>query len=294
MLDSCYQFLRKFKPTPVGSWSETFELAARWGLLPDRSLNPLTRNSRRYWSQSDEDGIIEKILGRVAIEAESRTFLELGVGDGSENNTLALLASKWSGVWIGAENLRFTPCVGGRLVFKKDWISVENVAQLAKGGFSELGVPASPSIVSVDLDGNDFHVVKTLIDAGIHPSIWVVEYNARFPTSAEWVMPYNLQHTWDSRDDYFGASLLSWTNLFDSFGYFLVACSATGANAFYVNNTFRERFLDCPKAVEELYQPPLYATAPVWAHKASARTLRSLTAPLSDAVLYGRGTASDG
>lgn len=281
LLNFVHSFSARLAKSPTGSWEETAAVAARWGLLPDRSANPLTRDSRRYWSQADEDGILEKIITRVGTDTDSRVFLEFGVGDGSENNTLALLASGWSGVWIGAETLIFNPCEGGRLVFKKDWINRTNAAQLAKDGLTQLSETSRPTVVSIDLDGNDLHIVQELHISGILPAVWIVEYNARFPPTAEWVMPYDSAHSWEGRDDYFGASLLSCAILFEGYGYFLAACSAQGANAFFVHGKYRDRFLDCPNEIEKLYQPPIYALAPLWGHKPSPRTLRSLTTPLA-------------
>ena len=47
----------------------------------------------KVYSQADEDGIINEILNRIS--HTSRTFIELGVQDGKECNTLFLLKSGW-------------------------------------------------------------------------------------------------------------------------------------------------------------------------------------------------------
>lgn len=52
-----------------------------------RSLIPF---SGKVYSQNDEDGIIAEIFRRIGV-SDRRCFIELGVGDGLENNTLALL-----------------------------------------------------------------------------------------------------------------------------------------------------------------------------------------------------------
>ena len=43
----------------------------------------------KAYSQCDEDGIIQEIFQRIGVT--NKTFLEIGVGDGLENNTLFLL-----------------------------------------------------------------------------------------------------------------------------------------------------------------------------------------------------------
>ena len=71
--------------TPSGQLYE-LELAKMWGLHPQREANPLTRNPYKFFSQSDEDGITLEILRRMQLTNGS--FLEFGVGNGFENNTL--------------------------------------------------------------------------------------------------------------------------------------------------------------------------------------------------------------
>ena len=92
----------------------------------------------------------------------------------------------------------------------------------------------SPDVLSMDLDGNDFHFTASLLEHGVRPAIWVSEYNARFPVGVQWVMPYASDHVW-SFDDYQGASFSSFCDLFARYDYFPVACSVTGANVFFVH-----------------------------------------------------------
>jgi len=62
----------------------------------------LERYGFKVYSQNDEDGIIQEIFSRIG--ATSKTFVEFGVGNGLENNTLTLLLKGWNGLWIeGAE-----------------------------------------------------------------------------------------------------------------------------------------------------------------------------------------------
>ncbi len=60
----------------------------------------LVRHEHQVWSQGGEDGIVNEIFRRIGVAG--RTFIEFGVGDGLENNTLNLLAQGWSGCWIEA------------------------------------------------------------------------------------------------------------------------------------------------------------------------------------------------
>lgn len=59
----------------------------------------LRAHERRVYSQNGEDGILEEILRRVG--AESRYFVEFGVGSGSECNCARLaLEEGWHGLFL--------------------------------------------------------------------------------------------------------------------------------------------------------------------------------------------------
>lgn len=256
------------------------QVAETWCLLPSLEVNPLTSSGRRYWSQANEDGILEAVLERIGSLAAGQ-FIEFGVGDGTENNTIALLARGWDGVWIGGEPLGFEPISQRRLEFRRAWVTLDNIKDLVPSRFSE-----NVDVISIDLDGNDYHFVKDLLRESWRPKVWIVEYNARFPPGSHWVMPYDANHCWDG-SDYFGASLTSFTELFCHFDYRLVACSAQGANAFFVGVEFDSVFRDVPSEDDLLYRPPAYFLSPHWGHRRSPELVRSLTqendpSPLDD------------
>jgi hypothetical protein len=91
--------------------------------------NPLLAGDRPHFSQNDEDGILLEILRRIEI-TQPLAFLEFGVGDGTENNTIILLALGWRGVWVGGQSLSFqVPIDSNRLVFLQRWITRDNAAE---------------------------------------------------------------------------------------------------------------------------------------------------------------------
>lgn len=246
-----------------------------WGLWPDRNINPITSNPSRYFSQSDEDGIIEKILVRTGCDNPGK-ILEFGVGDGTENNSLALVARGWKSYWIGAEDLSFRFPVSDKHHFRKTWVTLKNVVSLTNEALAKLGTTGSSiDCVSIDLDGNDYHFVNKLLNNSIYPSLWICEYSAKFPPGVKWIMPYDEKHTWQS-DDYFGASFTAFVELFSRHGYFPVACSVQGANVFFVRDDYKSLFADVARAEERIYQPPLYNLVPKWGHPISSKTIESL------------------
>lgn len=234
--------------------------------------NPLLAYGAKYYSQHDEDGIIEEIARRT-FNGQVGTFLELGVGNGVENNTLNLLANGWRGVWLGGQPLAFIS-TGKRLSFKQCWIDQDNVAALVRTALQTHGIQ-QPDLLSLDLDGNDYFFCKRLLDSGLRPAVWVVEYNARFSPATRWMMPYSAEHRWDG-SDYFGASLASFYDLLSAAGYRLVACNLTGVNAFFVRTDLAVHFPEVPKEWQCLYMPPTYLPYPSFVHPLSLRTVQSL------------------
>ena len=237
--------------------------------------NPLNGFGRKCFSQSDEDGITIEILRRIDC-LDGKTFAEFGVGNGTENNTLVLKALGWKGFWVGGEELAFEirqprDCFS----YFRDWITLENIVGLAEQGRTNLGC-REIDVISLDLDGNDFYFVDRLLSSGYRPKLFIVEYNAKFIPPIKWKMEYDPKHVWTG-DDYFGASLTSFTELFGRHSYRLVCCNArTGANAFFVRDEFAEAFSDVPTDLNTLYVAPRYYLQEQFGHKPALRTIAQL------------------
>jgi hypothetical protein len=219
----------------------------------------LTVCGRKIYSQGDEDGILEEIFRRIG--TSSRRFLEVGVGNGLENNTLALLLKGWTGTWIDESpqngnkiRKRFGAMLkDGRLRFLEHRVTLEDLSGIleAVGSLEDLDV------LSIDIDGNDYHILTRM---PITARVLVLEYNARFAPPIEWVMAYNKDHTWDG-SDYFGASLSSYTRLLAADR--LVGCSLTGVNAFFVrSDLLGENLFMGPFTAETHYEPARYWLIP--------------------------------
>jgi hypothetical protein len=220
--------------------------------------NPLVLRGAKVYSQNEEDGITFEILRRIGLQ--TGTFAEFGVGNGTENNTLSLAAAGWRGFWVGAEDLafNFNPLNSSKLNFhfQKAWIKRSNIVELFSSGLSAIGADQC-DVISVDLDGNDYYFIDALLRAGIRPSLFIAEYNAKFIPPIKFRIDYDDEHRWNGRD-YFGASLSSLVELFETHGYFLACCNITGSNAFFIRNTHREHFTDIPKETDLLYAAPKY------------------------------------
>jgi hypothetical protein len=236
--------------------------------------NPLNRCGKKCFSQGDEDGITIEILKRIG-GIQNGVFAEFGVGDGSENNSLILAALGWKGFWVGGQDLAVeVRSPNSRFAYLKEWISLENIIELAERGLAAISCDHL-DVISIDLDGNDIYFVEKLL-GHFSPKLFIVEYNAKFPPPVEFQIEYDPMHRWAS-DDYFGASLSSFVALFERFQYSLVCCnSQTGANAFFIDSSLLEHFSDVPRGVDKLYVEPRYHTYIRYGHKSSVRTIENL------------------
>ena len=131
--------------------------------------NSFCKYGSKVFSQSDEDGITFEICRRLGIH--NGFFIEFGVDDGKENNTLSLLANKWSGSWFGGLDLAIDVNKSKRLKFKKIWITRDNILGLAKEALSNFS-KTEVDLISLDLDGNDFYLVSELLKNKINPKIF--------------------------------------------------------------------------------------------------------------------------
>lgn len=117
------------------------------------------------------------------MKLQTGIFVEFGVGNGSENNTLILLASGWRGFWVGGENLFFDyEYDQSRFCFLKRWVDINNVLPNFKEGMASIGATVI-DVLSLDLDGNDIYLTEKLLENGISQKLFIVEYNAKFPPS---------------------------------------------------------------------------------------------------------------
>lgn len=243
------------------------------GQLQQQHLNPLNRFGKRCFSQSDEDGITLEILRRLGLS--KGTFIEVGVGDGRENNTLVLAALGWQGFWVGGEQLAYNPPESTRFRFYQAWVNKDNLGNIIDTGLAFLNNPPV-DVLSLDLDGNDYYLIENLLETGLRARLFIVEYNAKFIPPIEFCIDYDPHHAW-AGDDYFGASLTSFVNLFKRFDYTLVCCNAhTGANAFFIHNSSIAHFADVPSSLHDLYVEPRYLLANRFGHPVSVKTILKL------------------
>jgi hypothetical protein len=238
--------------------------------------NPLNAFGKKCYSQTDEDGITLEILRRID-SLKNGTYAEYGVGNGTENNTLILAALGWRGFWVGGETLlpNINQGKGNKFAYVQDWITLENIITITNQCLQQIERDAL-DVISLDLDGNDIHLMRSLLEAGLRPKLFIVEYNAKFPPPIEFEITYDAKHVWEG-NDYFGASLTSFNKLFNSFNYRLICCNShTGSNAFFVDQKFSHCFDDVPTDLNDLFVGPRYVLYKQYGHPTATKTIEKI------------------
>lgn len=222
-----------------------------------RDPKSLVPHGFKIFCQNDEDGILNEIFQRIG--TTNKLFIEIGVG-AAENNTLFLLLQGWQGAWVdGAREVhdealrRYGDIVrSGRLRLAHAFIQPHNLEEL----MDRVKAPAEFDLFSLDIDGNDYHVLQAL--DRWRPRVITLEYNAQFGPDGDYVMPYTPDHPGWPGNMAFGAALKPLNDLCCEKGYALVGCGYNGVNAFFVRNDLVGEHFSEPFTPRHHWRPPLY------------------------------------
>jgi hypothetical protein len=149
----------------------------------------LSDHKSNVYSQLGEDGVISKIL--EVVPARNRWCVEFGAWDGIYlSNVCNLIRNQsYSAVLIEANKKKFKELqanYGNRTdvhVLNKlvGFSSNDNLDSILQ----PLPIPVDFDFLSIDIDGNDYHVWKAI--RHFKPKIVCVEYNHTIPTEIEFV-----------------------------------------------------------------------------------------------------------
>lgn len=192
----------------------------------------------KVFSQWGEDGIIQYLIQNLNIG--HNTFVEFGVETFREANCRFLMVNDhWRGLVIDGSRDNIGVINGSREKWKFGlqticaFVDRDNILELIKrANFEGVG------ILSVDIDGVDYHVLERAI--ACDPDVVIVEYNSTFGPTAKVTVPYN-KDFYRSRAHhshlYYGASASAFDWLLDRHGYALVAGNSAGNNLFFVRQS---------------------------------------------------------
>lgn len=203
----------------------------------------LSRFEYKVFSQFGEDGIIAEIMSRIGVA--SHRIVEIGIGNGTECNSLNLLINfGWTGLLIEGNpsfadkaNEMFAERRGissDRLVLVSEFVDAEYIDSVISGA----GFDGEVDVLSIDVDGNDIWLLKAI--TAINPRLIIVEYNASFGPDLSISIPYERDFVWARRDlekqYYYGASVTALAKVARQKGYNLVYGTQAGVNLFFVRS----------------------------------------------------------
>ena len=122
------------------------------------------------------------------------------------------------------------------------------------GGVIAASTVPKPEVLVVDIDGNDWSVLRACLGV-CEPRLVVIEYNAAVGPHTSWAMPYDDDNIWDG-DRWHGVSYSLLKKRAHRLGYQLVACDPLGVNAFLVRSDLVGTLGTFDSAT--LCSPPLY------------------------------------
>jgi hypothetical protein len=210
--------------------------------MPTKSLNDCQSNT---FSQHGEDGIVKEILKRTGIS--SGICVEFGAWDGiALSNAAELWTNGWKAVLIEPDKNKFKTlkkvCAGYDCLCLDDFVtpagahSLESILEREKIPFDEI------QLLSIDVDGNEYHILKNLNK--LHPPIIIVEYNPTIPKNLSVI---------SKEDAFFGSSAKAIVTLAEEKGYKLVAMTKT--NCVFVDSSLFHLFSDLDTSFEGLFDP---------------------------------------
>ena len=218
-----------------------------------KNSNNLNDYEASIFSQWGEDGIINYLID--IIKPKEKTFLEFGVDNYDESNTRFLLFNKnWSGHIIDGSKKNIDYIKQSYYYWKYDinayckFIDCENINDFLKSKIKK-----KLSLLSLDIDGNDYWVLKELDLNYFNPEILICEYNSLLGSKYALTTPYDKNFTRSKKDYlYYGASIQAFTKLCKKKGFFLVGSNLNGNNLFFVRDDFRNKFEE--KNPEQVFQ----------------------------------------
>lgn len=178
----------------------------------------MAKYSAQTYSQNGEDGIIAEIFRRIG--THNRTFVEIGIESGQQNNTRLLIEAI---------------------------VDITNVDDL----LDRASIPMELDFLSLDIDYGTSHVWKALQR---RVRVACIEYNAALPPSIALEVPHDPSGKWDGTN-WFGASLKALERTGEEKLLHLVGCDLLGVNAFFVTQTEAKGQFRAPFTAETHWEP---------------------------------------
>ena len=192
--------------------------AQRYGSLLELTLQKFQFSLRGRSSHANEQQILSKYIEELLPKDHPRTIVDIGAGNGVRwSNSYALLLEGWKVAGIEADQQKYSLLARVYRNFPQAQArhrraDPENIVSL----FRSLDIQESFSVLSLDIDGNDYWVLDAILSS-FRPGIVVSEINEKIPPPIRYVVKYDPDFT--LRHHFYGYSIASLEDLCARHGY---------------------------------------------------------------------------
>ncbi|KAJ3300883.1 hypothetical protein HDU76_005980, partial [Blyttiomyces sp. JEL0837] len=190
-------------------------------------------HERHVYSQLFEDGIIEYIFDNIGVT--DKFYVEFGTETCAECTTRHLWDMYgWNGVLMDG-----TGKTGDSRVIYNHFMTAENIVGLLK----QHDVPQVFDFLCLDIDLNEYHIARAVLEGGFRPNVLILEVNRNFGPTDSFAIKYNPKTYWQGGPK-FGQSPLAATRLATKHGYLPLYYDNNGVNMFFIHTDRMKMFLN--------------------------------------------------
>jgi len=209
------------------------------------SRSGLNEFAETIYCENGEDGIVEKVFSEIG--EGSKFYVEFGAWDGCHlSNTCKLRKeSGWHGLLLDGKFDE--PSIN----LHKHYLTAENIVEL----FNKYDVPSGFDFLSIDIDGNDYYLLKEIFTS-FRPRLIVIETNQLISPSTASVIEYNPNIYFDINARYFGASVKAFDDLAKQHDYVMIC--QHDQNVFFLEGSEVKKLqtpIDGLGDIEKLFKP---------------------------------------
>jgi hypothetical protein len=196
----------------------------------------------KKYSQTGEEAYLTHILENITIE--NKHVVDLGAWDGFHfSNTRHFIENGYTSCMVDGDNR------GNNEVYQ-EMITKENVNSILK----TLKTPLKFDLLSIDLDGNDYHILEEILKI-YRPSVIISEFNPIFAENEAYTIKYNPNHFWQN-NDYYGFSFAAGIKLAEKNDYSCIFQNSN-LNMYFVCNEVLSKSIGVEKEEVKKYIPPV-------------------------------------
>lgn len=207
------------------------------------------------FSRCGEDEILRRLITDLLPAGHPRSAVDIGAGDGMRwSNTYALFTQGWRGLGAEGDPAKVIKLARAYRNFPdvfacRAQVSPQTIVPLLQA----YEIEKEFSVLSLDIDGNDYWVLRAMLSA-FRPRLIVTEINEKIPPPIRFIVKYS--STFTLRHHFFGFSIASLEDLCAEFDYsivaleynnaFLAANELAGVKALNAETAFRTGYRDRP------------------------------------------------